>query len=254
MTGRLSADALALVVSCEHGGNDVPAAYRRLFTGPATQAALHSHRGWDRGSLQIGRWFARRLQAPLIVSTTTRLLVEPNRSIGHRRIFSEWTQSLPDEQKQSLLDHYYHPHREKVVAAITAAHADAGSVLHLSMHTFTPVFDGVTRTTDVGLLFDPARSPEADLCRQWQQQLRRHLPDLTIHRNRPYRGTSDGLTTALRRQFPPERYLGIELEVNQRFFAADVPTLSTRTLLEGLVTSLQQLLSSEREERPTGGA
>jgi predicted N-formylglutamate amidohydrolase len=241
MSGRRSVASLAFVVSCEHGGNSVPVAYRHLFAEPAAQAALDSHRGWDPGSLQIGRWFARKLQAPLIVSTTTRLLVEPNRSLGHRRIFSEWPQSLPDDQKQSLLDHYYHPHREQVVAAITAAHAEARTILHLSMHTFTPVWDGVTRTTDVGLLFDPARRPEAALCRQWQQQLRRHLPDLTIHRNRPYRGTSDGLTTALRRQFPPERYLGVELEVNQRF-VADSRT-APRPVLKGLVDSLQQSLS-----------
>lgn len=244
MSPGRSAESLAVVVSCEHGGNNVPAAYRHLFAGPAAQAALGSHRGWDPGSLQIGRWFARRLQTPLIVSTTTRLLVEPNRSIGHRRIFSEWTQPLPDEQKQSLLDHYYHPHRRKVVAAITAAQADGRSVLHLSMHTFTPVFDCVTRTTDVGLLFDPARGPEAVFCRQWQQQLRRQLPDLTIHRNRPYRGTSDGLTTALRRRFPAERYLGVELEVNQRFFAAGSPTDTRRALLQGLTGSLQDVLAS----------
>lgn len=245
MSGRLSAAPPALVISCEHGGNDVPAAYRCLFADPAAQAALDSHRGWDPGSLQIGRWFARQLQAPLIASTTTRLLVEPNRSVGHRRLFSEWTRTLSQEQRQRLLARYYHPHRETVIAAIVAAHADSRTVLHLSMHTFTPVFEGETRTTDVGLLFDPARTPEATFSRQWQQQLRRHLPDLTIHRNRPYRGTSDGLTTALRRQFAAEHYLGIELEVNQRFFAASVSTHARGALLQHLVRSLQESLASE---------
>jgi hypothetical protein len=37
-----------------------------------------------------------------------------------------------------------------------------------------------------------------------------------LRRNYPYRGQSDGLTTALRRQFGA-RYLGIELEINQRW-------------------------------------
>jgi hypothetical protein len=41
-----------------------------------------------------------------------------------------------------------------------------------------------------------------------------------VRRNRPYRGAADGLTTHLRRKLGP-RYLGIELEVSQRFFAAD---------------------------------
>jgi hypothetical protein len=36
-----------------------------------------------------------------------------------------------------------------------------------------------------------------------------------VRRNYPYRGTADGFTTYLRRQFSARKYLGIELEVNQ---------------------------------------
>jgi hypothetical protein len=42
-----------------------------------------------------------------------------------------------------------------------------------------------------------------------------------VRRNYPYRGWSDGLTTALRRRFAERAYVGIELEVNQRFPRAD---------------------------------
>ncbi len=34
--------------------------------------------------------------------------------------------------------------------------------------------------------------------------------------NQPYKGSSDGFPTALRRKFP-KHYIGVELEVNQRF-------------------------------------
>jgi hypothetical protein len=40
-----------------------------------------------------------------------------------------------------------------------------------------------------------------------------------VRRNAPYRGDSDGLTSALRRERSAERYLGIELELNQRLIA-----------------------------------
>ena len=36
--------------------------------------------------------------------------------------------------------------------------------------------------------------------------------------NYPYKGTADGHTTALRAQFPPSLYAGMELEVSQRYF------------------------------------
>jgi hypothetical protein len=34
--------------------------------------------------------------------------------------------------------------------------------------------------------------------------------------NYPYRGVNDGFTTANRRVFAPQEYLGVEIEVNQK--------------------------------------
>ena len=61
------------------------------------------------------------------------------------------------------------------------------------------------------------------------------------HRNRPYRGTADGLTTALRSRYLPSRYFGIELEVNQRFFS-DQHSLAAAALQQ-IVKCLQDVLS-----------
>ncbi len=36
--------------------------------------------------------------------------------------------------------------------------------------------------------------------------------------NEPYAGADDGLTTSLRGRFAPRQYLGIEIEINNRFF------------------------------------
>ena len=41
-------------------------------------------------------------------------------------------------------------------------------------------------------------------------------PELKIRFNYPYLGKADGFTTYLRKIFP-ENYIGIELEVNQKF-------------------------------------
>ena len=42
------------------------------------------------------------------------------------------------------------------------------------------------------------------------------LPDLSIRCNYPYKGNADGFTTYLRKQFSEKKYLGIELEINQK--------------------------------------
>jgi predicted N-formylglutamate amidohydrolase len=72
---------------------------------------------------------------------------------------------------------------------------------------------------DVGLLYDPARARERATAIAWQHELRERHPELRIRRNAPYRGTADGLTTALRRERSVRRYAGIEIELNQRIVA-----------------------------------
>ena len=81
------------IITCEHGGNRIPAAYRSLFRGQ--RALLDSHRGHDPGSLVMATALADTFRAPLVASTTSRLLVDLNRSIGHRQLFSEATRGAP---------------------------------------------------------------------------------------------------------------------------------------------------------------
>ena len=42
-------------------------------------------------------------------------------------------------------------------------------------------------------------------------------PGLRLRRNYPYRGGGDGLATLLRKRYDQDAYIGIELEVSQRF-------------------------------------
>jgi predicted N-formylglutamate amidohydrolase len=229
-----------LILTCEHGGCRVPAEYRKLFAGASE--TLRSHRGWDPGSLDLARTFEKRFAAPLFFNTVTRLLVELNRSPEHPRLFSEFTRGLDPPTRQSLLERYYHPYRQRVEAAISEEISRGKRVVHLSLHTFVPTLNGVTRTADVGLLYDPARPLEVATCRQWQADLKRRRPDLRVRRNYPYLGKSDGFTTHLRRQFSPERYAGIELEVNQRW--PDDP-LAWSELRRELADSLAVVLAVE---------
>jgi len=203
----------AFLISCEHGGNLVPLTYRELFA--ATGELLASHRGYDIGVLPLARRFARGLQAPLLVSQITRLLVDLNRSEGHPRLFSELTRQLPEPARQQLLYEYYDPYRQQVRRKIQKLIRSEEAVIHLSVHSFTPVLDGKSRTADIGLLYDPGRPAEVEFCTLWQRLLQAALPELKIRRNYPYRGVSDGLVTHLRQLYPAAQYLGIELEVNQ---------------------------------------
>lgn len=205
----------ALVLSCEHGGNRVPAALREHFAGAA--AVLDSHRGYDAGALPVARRLARRFDAPLCAATLTRLVVDLNRHAGHPAVISRWLDALDEDARAGLLARWHAPHRERVRACVAEALRLHGRVLHVAVHSFTPVLDGHVRNAEIGLLYDPARGFEAAIARRWQVLLRR--PELRVRANYPYRGTSDGLTKWLRTQFAATRYAGIELELNQGMLA-----------------------------------
>lgn len=206
---------LILVITCEHGGNDIPAPYRGLFEGQ--NALLDTHRGYDLGALAMARQMARRFNAPLFAATRSRMLVDLNRSIGHPKIFSGITRALEAKDKENILKRYYAPHRDKIQRAIGGALAGGHAVLHIAVHSFTPVLEGRIRNMDVGLLYDPRRKNERLFCRQWNQQIQMRYPKYHVRSNAPYKGISDGLATHFRRLFSAD-YVGIELELNQSHF------------------------------------
>jgi predicted N-formylglutamate amidohydrolase len=203
------------VITCEHASNRIPGAYKHLFSG--AEEELESHRGWDPGALHIAHTIKDALLAPIFIFPFTRLLIEPNRSAHHPELFSEFTRRLHRNEKAYIIDEYYRPYRETVEAYIDTTISRKQNVIHLSIHTFAPVLNGTIRDIDIGLLYDPHRPSETKLCKSWKQTLRNELVNPRIRMNRPYKGTSDGFTTSLRRRFG-DAYTGIELEINQQFF------------------------------------
>lgn len=238
-----------LLLTCEHGGHRVPPVFARVFAG--AERALRSHAGWDPGALWLARRLARGLRAPLVASTTTRLLVDLNRSLHHPRVFSRHTRALDAEARQAIVRRHYRPYRRDVERRV-AARADRGRrVVHVAVHSFSPRLRGHVRRVDVGLLYDPARAGECALAARWGAALREQAPELRVRRNQPYRGAADGLTTHLRGRFGPRRYLGLELEVSQRLLARTGPRRAA--LARVLEASLRRALDPGQRLRCSGG-
>lgn len=208
---------VGFLFTCEHGGNRIPRRWATLFE--SHRELLASHRGWDPGALGLARQLAKAFDAALIESQTSRLLVDLNRSEHHGALFSSLTRALPRGERERILDEHYRPYRNEVADAADAL-IDAGKrIVHVSSHSFVPELDGEVRHADVGLLYDPRRVGEAMLCGNWASALTDALPDTVVRRNYPYRGNADGVTTALRRRYRADIYVGVEVELNQRLLA-----------------------------------
>ncbi len=226
-----------LFISCEHAVNTVPPAYLPLFK--PYQGLMETHRGKDFGALDIATHLCKTFHCEHAIATVSRMVIDCNRSINHPHCFSEVTRDLPPLEKQKIIDTYYLPYRKKTETIIQNLIDQGHQVLHVSSHSFTPVFEGITRNAGIGLLYDPKRHGEKEVAREWRGLLNQQTPTYRVRMNYPYIGTSDGFTTALRKKHPEKDYLGIELEVNQTLVEDKA---SLNTLISALSQSLKELL------------
>jgi len=225
-----------LILTCEHAFNSIPQEYQDLFIN--AEEILESHRGYDPGAFDLFKEL-KSLADFSFIQETGRLLVEVNRSKGHPNLFSEFTKNLSKTSKASVLEEYYFPYRNLVEKQISRLIGKGEKVLHFSVHTFTPKLNDQIRNTDIGLLYDPGRFAEKEFCSELKSNLKDQNPELKIRFNYPYQGKADGFTTYLRKKFP-ENYLGIELEVNQKFVTNNKMNPTTKNqLFTALQTSLK---------------
>lgn len=225
-----------LVLSCEHAVNAIPAEYEKYFT--LYRSLLKTHAGIDFGALDIAKYLSNALGCDLITAKASRLLIDCNRSLSHPDCFSTITDHLSQVEKNKIIHDYYLPFRQAIEQLVKQAIGQGHQVWHLSIHSFTPVFNNIVRNTDIGLLYNPKRNNERHLAKAWQNLLKQRTT-LRVRMNYPYRGVSDGFTSALRKQFSDNDYLGLEVESNQTLLTRQDLTLD---LAEKLAQTLKSLL------------
>jgi predicted N-formylglutamate amidohydrolase len=229
------------VVTCEHASNRVPARYRNLGLSPRR---LQEHIAWDPGAAILARILARRLQSPLHLGCWSRLVIDLNRGLDHEKLIAAKSFGiaipgnaiLADAEFVHRVEKYYAPYRDAATGDILRALRRSRTCHHWSVHSFTPVVEGVVRDCDIGLLYDPARPRERALAQELRPLLAAH--GLRVRMNYPYKGTSDGFTTQLRKRLPASRYLAFELETNQRLVLRDTGARALGKILAGAIATV----------------
>ena len=207
---------MKIITTCEHGGNLIPGQFTGNFNDAA--AELNSHLGIDFGALDAFQALSGEISDFSLYSEVSRLLVDLNRSLDSPDLFSKYTRKLPENIRKMILDEYYFPYRETVIKKMKEYLQSGEKVIHISVHSFTPVLNDQPRKNDVGLLFDPDKGEEAGFCMIWKKSMEKVMSGIMIQYNYPYQGTNDGFTKYLREMFPAG-YAGIELEINQKYFS-----------------------------------
>jgi len=213
-----SGNRFAVVVTAEHASLKIPDRYRGLGLSAQQQ---QSHIAWDEGSKALAREIARRLSAPLVAGAVSRLVVDLNRSLHHKRVIPAVAFGVPvpgndavtGGERSRRVELYYEPFRSTAFTEISKGVRSTGRCVHISVHTFTPRLNGVVRPLDVAVLYDPRRKREAALGERLAARF--SAAGFRVRRNFPFRGVADGHTTGLRRKFSDKAYAGVEIEVNQ---------------------------------------
>jgi len=175
-----------LLLLCDHASKAVPQALGDLGI---PESELSRHIGWDIGGLDAAIELAKALDAPLVASGYSRLVIDCNRWPGGEGSTPEISdetvvpanKDLTKEQVDARAEACFWPYHREVGRLLDAMTADRGAVCLLVVHSFTPVMKGFERPWHVGVLWnDDPRLPEPLL-----EELRRD-PSLVVGDNEPY--------------------------------------------------------------------
>ncbi|QIE43184.1 N-formylglutamate amidohydrolase (plasmid) [Rhodobacteraceae bacterium SC52] len=197
-----------VVLACEHASAFVPPFLNGL--GLDKEAAV-SHAAWDIGALDVAKGLAERLDAPLVAGRLSRLVYDCNRppdapdAIPARSEIFEvpGNRDLSDADRLLRVTHVYRPFHETLAAVI--AERPNPTVL-VTMHSFTPVYNGKSREVELGLLHGKDdRLARSMLVHTGQTGWLSAL-------NQPY-GPKDGVLHTLDRHAEPAGLLNVMIEL-----------------------------------------
>ena len=211
-TEGLSGPAPALVV-CEHASDVMPPEFGDLgLTGDV----LHSHVAWDPGALPLARHIAQALGAPLVAGAVSRLIYDCNRPPEAPDAMPERSE-IYDIPGNRGLDAATRTDRTRRVyapfcAALETALETAKPAALITVHSFTPVYFGVPRPVEIGVLHDrDTRLADALL------GALEGCP-FDVRCNAPY-GPEDGVTHTLKARALPRGLLNVMLAVRNDLLA-----------------------------------
>lgn len=204
---RIGGSASAsIAITCEHASERLP----EPWAWPKEDSWLvGTHWAYDLGAADLARRLAERMFAPALLSRFSRLLADPNRQECSGELIRQGAEGRAIKLNESLDDRAVRLGlwREYHAAADTMLRGHRAPVL-LSVHSFTPEYEGDKRSVEIGVLFDR----DDALAQRLAGYLEGFAGDVRL--NEPYSG-KDGLIYAVDRHARAHGRAAVELEIRQ---------------------------------------
>ena len=205
-----------IVVTCEHASERMP----EPWEWPAADRWLvGTHWAYDIGAADLTRELVEDLGGVALLARFSRLLADPNRPEDSPTLFRELAEGHPvelnrdlsAEERERRLFRLYRPYHRTASEVV----AESDTPIVMSLHTFTPVYEGEPRELEVGVLFDT----EQELAESLAAALRE--VGLRVALNEPYSG-QQGLIFAVDQHARAHGRHAVELEVRQDLAVEEV--------------------------------
>jgi predicted N-formylglutamate amidohydrolase len=142
------------VLICDHASNRIPLGLGDLGLSPET---LMDHIAWDPGAATVARILSELLDAPLVLSAYSRLVIDCNRPLESPESVTEASagieipgnRGLTSLQRRQRVDEVFRPYH-RTISSLLDARAGRSSLL-LSIHSFTENLGGVRRPWPIGV-------------------------------------------------------------------------------------------------------
>lgn len=240
--------AAAAIVVCEHASNHIPAHLHGLGCDETVQ---QSHVAWDPGALPVASIMAATLDAPLVTASISRLVYDCNRPPEAESAMPAVSEiyEIPGNAKLGAAEradrvaHVYEPFRSALAGVIDRRLASGKRPAIVTVHSFTPVYKGVERPFDLGILHDAdSRLADAMLAEPGA------LAGLDARRNEPY-GPEDGVTHTLKVHALPHGLLNVMIEIRNDIIRETAQQRAMAERLSGAVARALELCAASDGNR-----
>lgn len=224
-----------VLLVCEHASRRLPAALGNLGLSPE---ALEAHIAWDPGALAVARLLSKTLDAALLFQNFSRLAYDCNRppeSPDAMPAISEifdipGNMAIGAAERQARIEEIYKPFQKALEQLIVDRNAAGRETAIVTIHSFTPVYRGVNRSVEIGILHD-RDSRLADQVLDHAEAKKRFV----VRRNEPY-GPEDGVTHTLKEHGLANGLLNVMIEVRNDFIRDETGQGVMAGFLAGLIS------------------
>ncbi|MGX8012113.1 N-formylglutamate amidohydrolase [Mesorhizobium sp. ORM8.1] len=241
------------VFTCDHASNFLPAEFGTLGL-PAVD--LTRHIAWDPGALPVASRMSRALDATLVETRVSRLVIDCNRPLDAPDLVppvSETTAipgntGLSDKQFAARVDLAWRPFHGAIADIIEERLARGQETRLVSVHSFTPVYKGKNRPWHIGVIHDEDGRLATPLIGALQR-----LSGVTVGVNEPY-SPADRVYFTLERHARSRGLACAMIEIRNDEISGEAGQRKWADLLTGIFSNLEPEQASGSRQRAMGNS